>query len=139
MDFKLKLEEKLNTEVLIYISNDIEKKKFSCHLVILGYYAKNHEECFSLCYALRELADEILIPYIDFSVYKKIQSFRLEGSTKYGDIRFKYLYGCNDISSRFEDSLIGNTDNCVLITPTTIINKSVLKKSYNNCWSYNYL
>ncbi|OUM68085.1 hypothetical protein PIROE2DRAFT_58363 [Piromyces sp. E2] len=130
LKFKQKLEEKLNTEVLIYLSKDIQNKKFSCHMVITKYYARNHGECFSLCYTLSKLADEALKPYIDFSVYSKTQSFRLEGSTKYGDVRYKYLYGYSDLSNRFDEGMISNTSDCVLIMPKVLINrKEILGKA----------
>lgn len=138
LDFKKRLEEKLDTKILLYISNDIEEKKFSCHMVVTGYYAQNHEECFSLCYVLHKLADKALIPYIDFAVYNKTQSFRLEGSTKYGDSRYKYLYGNNDISSHFEEGLITNVKDCVILSPAITINRKVLKRHKTQKWYENY-
>jgi len=142
--FKEKLEEKLNTDILLYISKDIEEKKFSCHIIINGYYVQNHEDCFNICYLLHKLADEALKPYIDFSVYNRTQSFRLEGSTKYGDSRYKYLYGYSDISPHFEEGLITNVEGCVLLTPGITINKKTLKKPktqkwYESHWSNYYI
>jgi len=131
LQFKQSLEEKLNTEVLIYLSKDIQERKFSCHMVVTKYYARNHEECFSLCYVLSQLADKALQPYIDFNTYHKTQSLRLEGSTKYGDVRYKYLYGHNDLSPRFDEGIVGNTSDCVLIMPKVIINKKEIFRKAN--------
>lgn len=51
---------------------------------------------------------------IDIGVYKKVQMFRVEGSTKYAQRRWKYLAGTKGLSplETFKKGIISFVDNC---------------------------
>jgi len=60
---------------------------------------------------------------IDLGVYKEIQMFRIEGSTKYTQRRWKYLFGSKELSSldNFKQGLLSYTDNCYYIDSDRVV------------------
>lgn len=60
---------------------------------------------------------------IDVGVYKSVQMFRVEGSTKYGQRRWKYLDGTRKLSpiETFKKGLISYVDDCHLIGIDTVV------------------
>lgn len=64
---------------------------------------------------------------MDLGVYKKVQMFRIEGSTKYKQRRWKYLNGTNELSSMddFKRGLISYTEDCYYIDSDRVVDLSI--------------
>lgn len=60
---------------------------------------------------------------IDNVVYKKLQMFRVEGSTKYAQRRWKYITGCKELSSleTFKKGIITYVEECYHVSEETVI------------------
>ena len=67
--------------ILVYTSH--RKNKYSYHVVISNYYLNDHCEARNFFDSVKEILNEIYYPYLDESVYKTIQQFRILGSHKY--------------------------------------------------------
>jgi hypothetical protein len=91
-DVNVKLD--LSTDILMFTSHGEDKRSF--HIVIDNYCHEDFEEAkhfYKL--VMRKLSEAqmpaIFIPWIDHSVYSKLQQFRMEGSQKYKSGRIKQL------------------------------------------------
>jgi hypothetical protein len=100
----------LDTELIIYESVDPDRKKYSFHIVTKNIALESSFQCRMVAEIIRSwfIKPEI----IDLSIYKTFQCFRLEGSTKPGCRRFKYIIDTKFISNCFLDGIISNTKNC---------------------------
>lgn len=60
---------------------------------------------------------------IDTGVYKRVQMFRIEGSTKYKQRRWKYLSGTKELSplNIFKKGIVTYTEDCYLIDDERVI------------------
>jgi hypothetical protein len=60
---------------------------------------------------------------IDTTVYKKVQMFRIEGSTKYGQRRWKYATGFKELSSLeiFKKGIVSYVDECYHVEKDRVI------------------
>jgi hypothetical protein len=75
------------------------------------------------------ISDKIMRKYpmvsslIDTGVYKHVQMFRIEASTKYKQSRWKYISGMDDISplDMFKKGIITHTDDCHLIDTDVVV------------------
>lgn len=68
--------------ILIYSSHTGEK--FSFHIVVNNYYFVNHDEARNFYQETIKSIKEEYLSYMDESVYKSVQQFRILGSHKYG-------------------------------------------------------
>jgi hypothetical protein len=60
---------------------------------------------------------------IDTVVYKKLQMFRVEGSTKYAQRRWKYISGCKELSplETFKRGIISYIDDCYHVEEERVV------------------
>ena len=108
--------------LLLYIPNakyllyDISKGNImSYHLVITNIYFPNSESIRMFAYNIINNIKKEYREVIDKHVYNRVQFFRLEGSSKENQHRYKWLINNRGkLSNRFLDGLITNTHNCVL-------------------------
>lgn len=68
-------------QILVYTSHT--ERKLSYHIIVHGYYLKDHRECKNFFEAVSDKCDYNYQGYIDCSVYKTIQQLRILGSHKY--------------------------------------------------------
>lgn len=108
-------------DVLVYQSIDNDNKKVSFHVIVSNLYFVSSQQCLAVAHAVRSATH--FGEFIDMGVYKSLQCFRLEGSTKQRSDRFKYLVGKRDISKRFLDSIITNVSNCLRSKVCNILTK----------------
>ena len=85
-------------DVRVIVTDSSSDKKFSRHLIVDKYY-KNAEAAKAV---MDDLIDAFGDKYIDESVYKDIQYFRLTGSSKIGGMAKRIITP----GARFEDTLI---------------------------------
>jgi len=97
-------------KVIVYQSVDNKNKKVSFHIVISNLYFVSSQQCLAVAHAVQSATH--FGEFIDMGVYKSLQCFRLEGSTKQRSNRFKYLVGKHNISEEFLDGVITNISNC---------------------------
>lgn len=69
---------------------------------------------------------------IDLGVYKPVQMFRLEGSTKYLENRWKYREGTRELSpvSLFKSGLVGYTKGCKLVDTDVVVSHALFSRVY---------
>jgi hypothetical protein len=89
---------------------DKNNYKYSFHIIICNYYVENNEEVNIFTYLVSDELPENIKKYIDKSVNKQIQNFRLLGCRKKNDNRYKKLselfYSKRNIN--YEESIITN-------------------------------
>lgn len=84
----------------------------SHHIVIPGLFMETSGCCHMVATIIQHKIHKKL-PYIadaiDTAIYKGVQAFRIEGSTKHMQYRWKYLTGLQDISplEKFKEGIIG--------------------------------
>lgn len=93
-----------DTKFLIYESVDVDRKKFSFHIITKNVCLESSEQCIGICKLIKNKVS--FSDIIDDSVYKNLQCFRMEGSRKPDSWRYKYLIDTNKISDMFLDGLI---------------------------------
>ncbi|KAK9680028.1 hypothetical protein K7432_016062 [Basidiobolus ranarum] len=83
--------------------------KLSYHLIVSSHYFLNNISCKIFVDSLMQYAKTSKWTLnADTGVYKSVQGFRLEGSTKWQQNRWKYLFGTQQINKRyFCDGLLG--------------------------------
>ena len=124
-----------NAVIVVYSSHT--KNKLSFHIIVSNYYFTNHNECKEFYKKVVEDIKEEYREYIDETVYKNTQQFRILGSHKNGKDNTKIFR--EDLSRnfvipeqyrRFEEgkenfllftSLIGSTDGCKYLEGYKII------------------
>jgi hypothetical protein len=69
---------------------------------------------------------------IDLGIYKPVQMFRLEGSTKYLENRWKFREGIHELSpiSLFKSGLIGYTQGCKLVDTDVVVSHALFSRVY---------
>lgn len=82
------------------------KDKRSLHLVIPGFYVKNHYEARKIYYFLREHIPSNLFRFFDSAVYSSNQNFRILGCCKNNDTRYKKLLFREPDEKTFRESLV---------------------------------
>jgi hypothetical protein len=114
--FKLakKLANYLCTDVAVFDSS--LESKTSYHLIALSKYFSIEQ-----CKAIVNIIDENSV--CDKNIYKSTQLIRIEGSTKYNQKRYKYLYGKNSMS-KYPERYLLYCKNFQL--PAQYINKEVI-------------
>jgi hypothetical protein len=76
-------------QILVYTSHT--GKKLSYHIIVHGFYLKDHRECKNFFEAVSDKCDYSYQGYIDCSVYKTVQQLRILGSHKYFSRNTKVL------------------------------------------------
>lgn len=102
----------------------------SHHIIIPGLFMESSGCCHMVATIIQHKLHRKL-PYvanaIDMGVYKGIQAFRLEGSTKHMQYRWKYLVDTQEISAleKFKDGIIGYTVGCKQVDTDDIVTYAV--------------
>lgn len=99
---------------LVFDMSDTTKQ--SCHIVLAGVCFDSSTHCKILCSKLLDALPPEYAQCIDQGVYKSLQYFRMEGSTKPATHRFKRMTHSSLPRHTILDSLIGYTSNCVCIS-----------------------
>lgn len=81
-NLKLSIKTLIEDSIILIYSSHTEKK-LSFHIIINNYYFVNHEECKNFYDKIIEIIDEKYQKFVDNSVYKTIQQFRILNSHKY--------------------------------------------------------
>jgi len=105
-----KLTKMCKPEILVY---DIS----TSHHIVVANFSFSANSCEMLANAISEKVSKrypVVASLIDIAVYKKVQMFRVEGSTKYAQRRWKYVTGCKELSSLevFKKGIISYVDDC---------------------------
>lgn len=88
-----------NPELQLLIYSSHTDKKYSYHIVIGNVYLNNHKECKNFCCQFIDSMSEIYQVFIDKSVYKSVQQFRILNSHKYNKVNTKLFR--EDLSINF--------------------------------------
>lgn len=110
---------KIKPEVLVY---DIS----TSHHIVVANLCFTAACCEIIAGIIREKILKrypIVASLIDTSVYKKVQMFRIEGSTKYAQRRWKYLTGTKNLSALeiFKKGIISYVEDCYYIDEDKVI------------------
>lgn len=106
-----KLTKVCKPDILVY---DIST---SYHIIVTNICFSTSSCCEMIANAISDMVERkypIVSSLIDVGVYKKVQMFRVEASTKYGQTRWKYVSGMGDLSplDMFKKGIITYTDEC---------------------------
>jgi len=82
-----------NKEITILVFNSHTETKFSYHLVLPDFCVSDEKACLNFYKAVIEKVPESYHQFIDNSVYKNTQQFRLLGSHKFGKSNTKIFNG----------------------------------------------
>lgn len=113
-----------------------ESKKFSEHVVFTDVCVLSSEAANlalnDLFVLLHQMGLRLCLDIVDTGVYNSLQHFRVEGATKLGENRFKYVKGKNKISDSILPGLIRYTKNCEVYIPRskTVKYKDTFKKQW---------
>ncbi len=110
--------------IIVYASDG--KRKMSRHIIVSNYLFPSSVHCKAI---LRRLSIEC--QYIDVGVYKSFQCFRLEGSTKYGELREKVLFCPSTIPFRSKGTLTCRRETELLPLPNVKEEKKITTGSLN--------
>lgn len=101
--------------------------KTSYHIVLTNYYFLNNENC----KVIAQYLENFLKIKIDLGVYGKIQHFRLEECTKFGELRWKKRHSFHKKmdNNNFHEGVISSIKNAI---PFTKMLPSLEKKTINN-------
>ena len=105
-----KLTKMCKPDILVY---DIS----TSHHIVVANLSFSVASCEMLANAISEKVSKrypIVASLIDTAVYKKVQMFRIEGSTKYAQRRWKYIANTKELSSLevFKKGVISYVDEC---------------------------
>lgn len=116
-----------DTNILIFNSSSNEKKSF--HIILDGFFVLNCRENREFFNQVVKLIPRDYLKYVDQTMFKSYQNFRLFMSTKVGKNRWKIfdsnlskwnpeknLNNYDMLRKIFFASLVGNVDNCKLIS-----------------------
>lgn len=125
-------------DVGVYCSHATDGSKYSYHVVLTGFYVKGNLEAMAFASAVRDAMicgtagpsspeATFIRQVLDMSVYKKLQQFRLLGSTKLGRERYKIIVleyhaagrkytrpAVEDWRAEFRRSLVTDVGHCEL-------------------------
>lgn len=115
-----KLTKKCKPEIFVY---DIST---SHHIIVTNICFQSASSCEMLANAIFEKVSKkfpIAASLIDVGVYKRIQMFRIEGSTKYKQRRWKYLEDEKTLSPLevFKKGIVTFVDDCYLIDADKVV------------------
>ncbi len=102
-------------------------KKYSNHIIIGGYYVADHNQAREFTRRVLSFLAPAYRSFVDASVNKSIQNFRITGCHKSGDTRVKRIVSQHSAA----DTLITNTDNCVLLPDIARAEPSIIGPSAN--------
>ncbi|QYB17453.1 putative helicase/primase complex protein [Pacmanvirus S19] len=102
-----------NSQIIICKSEDpnSDVKKFSNHIIINEYQVSGFEQAKEFTKRVYSYLPESYKKFLDISVNKRIQNFRIVGCHKTDDLRVKTVVTTHDRLSTF----ITNVDNCELL------------------------
>lgn len=114
-----KLTKAYKPEILVY---DIH----TSHHIVVTNLSFTAASCEMLANAIRDKVSKRypdVASLIDIMVYKKLQMFRVEGSTKYAQRRWKYMTGTKELSSleTFKKGIISYVDECYHVDEEKVI------------------
>jgi hypothetical protein len=114
-----KLTKMYEPEILVYNIS-------TSHHIVVANFSFSAASCEMLANAIYERVYEQYpqeASLIDTVVYKKIQMFRLEGSTKYAQRRWKYLADTKELSSLeiFKKGIVSYVDECHHISDDRVV------------------
>jgi hypothetical protein len=94
----------------------------SYHIVVSNYYFLRSSQCLEMAGRISNTCDDV---DIDMGVYKRVQNFRLEGSTKHGQCRPKLRIGGSGDVDEFLEGVIGyvkgtHLASCVIPVPREV-------------------
>lgn len=139
--FKLDIDGRIGTDEMEYVLKIIRKifRKLTkhkpeilvydistSHHIIVANLSFSATSCEMLANTVCEKVSKkypIVASLIDIMVYKKVQMFRVEGSTKYGQRRWKYVTGFKELSSLkdFKKGIISYVDECYHIDEEKVV------------------
>ena len=132
-------------QVLVYSSNFKDKKSY--HIIVNGFYLEDEKSCENFYKKITEQVDEKYKPYIDSSIYKSTQQFRILGSHKYNkdnvkifrkDLSHNYYIPPNYLNElgisnyNLSISLVGNIIGCKLLYGYEEKNEIINYKGYGS-------
>jgi hypothetical protein len=79
----------MKPEILRFDSSSIGNGKRSTHLVVCNYLMGTSSDCMTLARLVHAYIPGEYRQYVDLGVYKSVQNFRIEGSSKAGEHRPK--------------------------------------------------
>jgi len=97
-----------DSDIIICESKDETEKKFSNHMIINNYYFENNEQSKEFTKKIYNKLPLTYKEYLDVSVNKRVQNFRLIYNHKIDSTRTKKLI----TKHNFADTLISNIANC---------------------------
>lgn len=138
------------SDIRIYNSNSTNAEKYSYHIIIVTRYHNDSKEAKQFYDTIKERLPRNLHDFIDSSVYKPMQQFRMLGNTKTDSYRPKVLqYSWKYFEEivkvvpmtpldEFRESLLSFTKQCTHLTPkySTIDTKQAEYELKNNLASY---
>lgn len=141
--FKLDIDGRIDTNAMEYVLRTIRKlfrkltKKCKPEILVYNISTSHHiivaNICFPSAMCCEMLATAIsekvskkfptAASLMDIGVYKQIQMFRVEGSTKYKQRRWKYLEDTTELSSleTFKKGIVTFVDDCYFIDAERVI------------------
>lgn len=107
---------KIRPDILVY---DIST---SYHIIVTNICFPSSMCCEMVANAIAEKLSTVS-SLIDLGVYKKLQMFRIEGSTKYKQRRWKYVDGSKELSDLdiFKKGIITYTNDCHVIDEDRVV------------------
>ena len=114
--------EELGLENPNVIGYDIET---SAHMVVTNYRFPSHRYCEGIARIVSSFID------LDMGVYKNVQHFRVEGSTKYGQRRWKERLGSLVSFDNFREGALSDTRNTTMSIILTKIPKRITSTSHD--------
>jgi hypothetical protein len=97
---------------LVYDISSQNGSKLSFHVVFDNVFVSDHHKAKSFAEMVLAKIDHPHTNMVDLSVYKSVQFFRCEGSTKPGQSRYKYIIGCRSLQTFLESGLVSQTSGC---------------------------
>lgn len=140
--FKLDIDGRIGTSEMEYVLRAIRKifRKLTkvckpdilvydistSHHIVVANLCFSATSCEMLANAVCEKVSKrnpIVASLIDTAVYKKLQMFRVEGSTKYAQRRWKYITNTKELSSLeiFKKGIISYVDECYYVDNDKVV------------------
>jgi hypothetical protein len=106
-------------EIMVYDIN-------TSHHIVVCNLSFTAASCEMLANAVAMMVEEkypVVASLIDTVVYKKLQMFRVEGSTKYAQRRWKYITECKELSplETFKKGIISFVDDCYYVEEERVV------------------
>jgi hypothetical protein len=126
MEYLLRVVRKLLRKLTKYKPEIIVYDISTSHHVVVTNLSFSATSCEMLANAVSMKVSKkypVVASLIDTVVYKKVQMFRVEGSTKYAQRRWKYISGCKELSSLeiFKKGIISYVDDCYHVEEERVI------------------